>query len=79
MARIDASTNAVMDALGGNSPVAKITKRQSSKVPANWRRFETFPPDTYLAMTSALRLLGHEPPHHALWRMIDPVETLPQE
>jgi hypothetical protein len=66
------TTSAVMDVLGGNTAVARLTRRRSPKVAANWRHFKTFPPDTYLVMTHALVRAGRTPPHHSLWRMIDP-------
>ena len=61
------TTSEVMDALGGNTVVAELT---GSKIKAvwNWRGFETFPSNTYVAMTNALLAKGKTAPD-SLWGM----------
>jgi hypothetical protein len=72
------TTNAVIDALAvvdaygktvesGNVAVARITGRTSTAV-SNWRRFETFPSNTYVALTNALAEIGEDAPA-SLWAM----------
>lgn len=61
------STNAVIEALGGNPGVASITGR-TAKAVSNWRGFDTFPSNTYVAMQRALKGLGKTAPD-ALWGM----------
>lgn len=58
----------VIKALGGTEAVAKLTGRKYSAA-FNWRKFETFPPDTFLVMTKALADAGHTAPP-TLWRMV---------
>ncbi len=67
------TTSDVMDALGGNSAVAELTN-STSKAVWNWRGFETFPSNTYVAMTEALRARGKTAPA-SLWGMKMPVEA----
>lgn len=62
------STAAVMEKLGGPGAVAKLTGRKYNAA-QNWKGFDTFPPDTYLVMTEALRASGYTAPA-SLWRMI---------
>lgn len=62
------STNAVIEALGGNRPVARLTARNPKAV-SNWRQFQTFPSDTFLALTAALDRKGHHAPS-SLWRQV---------
>ena len=64
------TTTEVMEALGGYKEVAFITGR-TPKATSNWHRFESFPPDTYIVMTQALKDLGQEAPM-SLWRMKEP-------
>jgi hypothetical protein len=66
------TTEAVIDALGGNAAVRALT---GSKAPAvsNWAKFETFPANTYLAMTEALKAIGKTAPA-SLWSMKVPAE-----
>jgi hypothetical protein len=66
------TTSEVMDALGGNAAVAELT---GSKIKAvwNWRGFETFPSNTYVAMTDALLQKGLSAPA-TLWGMKLPAE-----
>lgn len=62
------STAAVIGALGGVAPVAAMTGREYNAA-ENWKRFEHFPPDTYLVMTKALQERGCTAPA-SLWRMV---------
>mgnify|MGYP003439481101 FL=1 len=66
------TTSEVMDALGGNGAVAELTG-SSIKAVWNWRGFETFPSNTYVAMTIALRAAGKTAPA-SLWGMKLPAE-----
>lgn len=59
----------VIETLGGNPAVADITKR-TPKAVSNWRSFNAFPPDTFLALTGALSERGHTAPA-SLWRMVE--------
>lgn len=67
------TTSQVMDALGGNSAVAELTG-STSKAVWNWRGFDTFPSNTYVAMIEALRARGKTAPS-SLWGMKMPVEA----
>lgn len=64
------STQEVMAALGGTEAVAKLTGRKYNAA-FNWRSFDTFPTNTYLVMTAALRERGHSAPA-SLWGMREP-------
>ncbi|WP_213287545.1 hypothetical protein [Bradyrhizobium sp. sGM-13] len=66
------TTSEVIDALGGNAAVAKITG-STVKAVWNWRGFETFPSNTYVALTDALRAIGKTAPP-SLWGMKIPAE-----
>lgn len=57
----------VIIALGGNQPVADLTD-STNKAVSNWRGFETFPSNTYVAMIAALRAIGKTAPA-SLWGM----------
>lgn len=72
------TTQAVIDALAvvdgfgrpiesGNVAVARLTGRTPTAV-SNWRRFETFPSNTYVALTEALAAIGETAPD-SLWAM----------
>lgn len=61
------TTSEVLDALGGNSAVEALTGSRPSAI-SNWRGFETFPSNTYIVMTEALRLKGKSAPA-SLWAM----------
>jgi hypothetical protein len=61
------TTREIMDILGGDKSVGKLTGR-TRKAANNWRAFNRFPPDTYVAIQCALKNLGHSAPA-ALWRM----------
>lgn len=67
------STIEVIEALGGTKQVALITGRKTSAA-SMWRKFETFPSNTYLVMKSALEALGLQA-DPALWGMTQPQET----
>lgn len=60
-------TGTVIDALGGTASVARITGRKPQAV-SNWRKRETFPPDTFLILSGALTLKGKSAPA-SLWGM----------
>ena len=57
----------VMDVLGGNSSVARLTASSQNRV-SNWRVKGRFPANTYLALQSALTAVGHTAPAE-LWGM----------
>jgi hypothetical protein len=61
------TTSEVVDALGGYLAVAEITGSKP-KAASNWPRFETFPSNTYVALTSALLAKGKTAPA-TLWGM----------
>jgi len=61
------STSAVLDELGGNSAVAELTG-STPKAVWNWRVAETFPSNTYVALTTALQAKGKNAPP-SLWGM----------
>lgn len=69
------STVAVIETLGGNQAVAELTN-STNKAVSNWRSFETFPSNTYVAMTEALRAKGKTAPA-SLWAMKMPAEVSP--
>lgn len=66
------TTEQVIDELGGNGPVAEITLSKPNAV-SNWRNFKTFPSNTFVAMTDALRARGKSAPA-SLWGMKLPSE-----
>lgn len=59
----------VIRALGGPTAVGRIVGRSPQSV-VNWRAAKTFPPDTYLAISSALKEKGYDAPP-SLWRMLE--------
>lgn len=61
------TTSEVMDELGGNPVVARLTG-STPKAVSNWRSAETFPANTYVALTSALKAKGKTAPA-SLWGM----------
>lgn len=61
------TTTEVIDALGGNQPVAELTNRGVQAV-SNWRAWDHFPSNTYVVMLAALRALDKSAPD-ALWNM----------
>lgn len=62
------TTAEVIEALGGVRAVAELTNRRYSAA-HNWKKFKTFPPDTYVAMQAALASYGLKAPAR-LWRMV---------
>jgi len=62
------TTTAVMDALGGNHAVGRLTGRTANAA-NNWRHFKSFPSNTYLILTGALKAKGYTAPP-SLWRMV---------
>jgi hypothetical protein len=63
------STSEVMDALGGNGAVAEMTGR-TGKAVSNWRKFSSFPSNTFVILKSALALKGFIA-SDALWAMTE--------
>jgi hypothetical protein len=63
----------VIVALGGNQSVADLCN-STNKAVSNWRGFETFPSNTYVAMISALHAIGKTAPA-SLWGMKVPAEA----
>lgn len=61
------TTEAVIDALGGNQRVGELTA-SNAKAVWNWRASNTFPSNTYVALQAALRTIGKSAPD-ALWSM----------
>jgi hypothetical protein len=66
------TTEQVIETLGGNGPVAELTLSKPNAV-SNWRGFKTFPSNTFVAMTEALRARGKTAPA-SLWGMKMPAE-----
>lgn len=66
------STEQVIEALGGNVPVAELTSSKANAV-SNWRNFKTFPANTFFAMNNALQAIGKMAPP-TLWGMKIPGE-----
>jgi len=64
------TTRHVIEALGGIQAVATLTGRKYTAA-ANWNRGDTFPSDTYLAMTKALEAKGLTA-LYSLWDMVEP-------
>lgn len=63
------TTKEVVDALGGLSAVCKLTGA-NTKQAWNWvGRAETFPANTYVVLTTALRRRRAKAPPH-LWSMV---------
>lgn len=63
----------VFTALGENPGVAELTGAKASAI-SMWRAAESFPPNTYVLMTDALRAIGKTAPD-SLWRMKVPAEA----
>jgi hypothetical protein len=66
------TTVEVIEELGGNQKVADLTG-STNKAVWNWRGFETFPSNTYVAITEALQSRGKTAPP-SLWAMKTPAE-----
>ncbi|RCL01032.1 MAG: hypothetical protein JSC189_000930 [Candidatus Tokpelaia sp. JSC189] len=56
----------VIDAIGGNSKVAKLTGRKDLRSAWNWRKANRFPADTFLILKIELGKNGFSAPE-ALW------------
>ena len=69
------TTSDVMDALGGNPGVAKLTGSKPKAV-WNWRSFDKFPSNTYAVMIEALQERGKTAPA-SLWGMKVPEQVAP--
>lgn len=67
------SAAAVIDELGGNQVVGELTQRKAKTV-WYWRDTGTFPANTYLTITAALREKGKTAPAN-LWSMKIPEGT----
>jgi hypothetical protein len=69
------TTREVVTALGGTKAVAGLTGRKYSAA-SNWllESKGQFPPNTYVAMTSALALMGKSAPA-SLWGMKTPEDA----
>lgn len=63
------TTSDVMDILGGNTIVAEITGRSAQAV-SNWRKFSTFPSNTFVILKAALAVKGYIAPD-SLWGMTE--------
>lgn len=61
------TTVEIIDALGGNGAVEALTASKPSTV-SNWRKFGTFPSNTYVVITGALAGIGKTAPD-TLWGM----------
>ena len=61
------SVSEVIDALGGNSAVARLTSSRPNAV-SNWRASGRFPANTYLILKDILAQQGHAAPDR-LWAM----------
>jgi hypothetical protein len=71
------TTAEVVDALGGVQEVARITGRKYGAA-WNWLKFQTFPSDTFLVLTAALRAKGKSAPA-SLWGMVESSPAPQQE
>jgi hypothetical protein len=67
------TTDAVMDVLGGNPGVAKLTGR-TPKAVSQWRGWDHFPPEFFCVMTDALAAIGYSAPR-SLWRMAEATQS----
>jgi len=61
------STEQVIDALGGYHAVIRMTGA-TPQVVSNWKKFKTFPSNTYTLMQGALARVGKSAPD-SLWGM----------
>jgi hypothetical protein len=70
------TTVEIIDFLGGNQAVAEMLGTHHKAV-ANWRYFEFFPANTYLAIKKVLRRRGRSAPD-SLWAMRPLVQSPPR-
>ena len=63
----------VVDALGGNRPVAELTGRKYQNAVSNWKSLGTFPRNTFLIMQVALTKQSKRAPSR-LWGIPEPNE-----
>ena len=63
----------VIDALGGNTAVARLTGSTLQAV-SNWTQFGRFPAKTFLVMANALRR-KRKTADAGLWGMLEPQEA----
>lgn len=64
----------IIDVLGGNQALMKLTRRKRSSNITNWRAAGYFPADTYLVVTREMQRLGYWA-RPSLWGIIDPDAT----
>jgi hypothetical protein len=64
------TTSEIIDALGGNASVARLTS-STAKAVSNWRGFGKFPSNTFLIIKAELMRHGMSAPDH-LWSMREP-------
>ncbi len=64
------TVDAVFTALGGNRGVEVLTGSKPSTL-SMWRAAESFPSNTYVVLTEALRAIGKTAPD-SLWKMRAP-------
>jgi len=64
------TTDEVLDALGGNTPVAVLTST-TPKVVSNWRTCGKFPSNTFIILKTELLKRGASAPDR-LWSMREP-------
>ena len=67
------TVDAVFTALGGPSGMQSLTGSKPNTV-SMWKAAGSFPSNTYLVITDALRAVGKTAPD-SLWRMKMPAET----
>jgi hypothetical protein len=71
------ATSDVIQALGGSVKVAALTRRSRNAV-AQWKRFKTFPANTYLTFAEALRAKGLDAPPWLWGQAPGPWEQAPR-
>lgn len=64
------TTTEVFEALGGIAEVARLTRRKYNAA-SNWHVAGSFPSNTLMALTEALKERGYTAPA-SLWRMREP-------
>lgn len=66
------TANEVIDALGGTTPMARLTGRKLQHV-SNWRAAGRLPADTFLIVNRALGDIN-ETAHPSVWGIKEPAE-----